>query len=348
MKPHVCLRALGIVIVGFVCMSLAHIYLGHASISAQRTTRDTIRVGEGAQLRASPSPSPSSSPSASPSSSPSSPSSTSPDTKNVHPSLGDDPPSRGPHVRLFCFMVISPVSYELELLKGMLRIRDTTQTKPGFLGCDSYAVYSNVSELNGVPGDVRVISAIQGSMDILHNTIWDKTVRPAVLKDKWARNAPILKAAWDQFFQDVYAKKIDLDKFDYVVKVDADTVFSADKLRFALSECRYSRDEPVLFRSLGPTGYQYYFVGAIEIFTLAAVRSFMQATKDGLSAAPQCKAISQQTVPGNSGFIPSEDTWISTCMGELHVRARTISSLLLNMDCHFPGKVSLTCYPATQ
>mmetsp|Transcript_115650 Transcript_115650/g.338265 ORF Transcript_115650/g.338265 Transcript_115650/m.338265 type:complete len:298 (-) Transcript_115650:40-933(-) len=128
---------------------------------------------------------------------------------------------------LFCFSVVRP-GPEAELLRLHLEV-------PMLAGCDAYAVYSNVSmmELMGVQGAMVLqqighgssfVQAVNGSMDVGMEGY--PAENPKTFS---ASNTPIFKQAWRALFATGARKR-----YDWVVKVDPDTILFPDRLRTIL------------------------------------------------------------------------------------------------------------------
>lgn len=126
--------------------------------------------------------------------------------------------SAGP--TLFCFSVARPNTHDVETVKVQLLF--------GMLNrCEAYAVYSNVSsaELLGadVMAKVNLSSdgvAVSGSMEV-----------PLDPQYHSALNAPVFHQVWQQVFKEGTYRR-----HDWTVKLDPDTVFLPDRLRWVLRQ----------------------------------------------------------------------------------------------------------------
>lgn len=186
--------------------------------------------------------------------------------------------------RLFCYAVVTPGSYEVELLQYQM------QHRAGIFGCDSFVVFSNVSELGlGLP----VRSVIEGPMDVHHNAF--KQFRGDAL------NTPIFMPVWTW----LAANNVS-EGFDWTVKLDADSVFYAPLLRHVTAgplpvsfpSCRRAaRSDP-----LALTYWQDWLPGPIEAINAAGMRLI-------LSRLSRCVA---RFPPGDYG----EDIWMQRCRAE--------------------------------
>mmetsp|Transcript_133640 Transcript_133640/g.415616 ORF Transcript_133640/g.415616 Transcript_133640/m.415616 type:complete len:297 (+) Transcript_133640:83-973(+) len=119
---------------------------------------------------------------------------------------------------LFCFCVARPSPVDVETLIAQLDMGMITR-------CDAYAVYSNVSAVQ-LLGAERVARlnlssdglAVNGSMDVA----MDPTYHSAL-------NAPIFHQVWQRIFREATYRK-----YDWTVKVDPDTAWLPDRLRWVL------------------------------------------------------------------------------------------------------------------
>ena len=115
---------------------------------------------------------------------------------------------------LYCFMVCHP--NEANLLRAHLEL--------GTLhGCDAFDVFSNTTHFTqSLPGGLDMIAAVEGTMDV-------------------PKGGPFRTSLNSHIFQQVWRAVFLLGRyrsFDWVVKVDPDTLFFADSVRMRLEGLR--------------------------------------------------------------------------------------------------------------
>jgi hypothetical protein len=117
---------------------------------------------------------------------------------------------------LFCFVVVRPNTTEVELVLAALEVAD------GLKSCDRYAIYSNASSLSGpgAPSSLAATAAIRGSMDVPLGGIYHT-----------AMNTPVFQQVYRRMFYDN-----DFRQYDWIVKLDADSVVNVPKLRRTLAK----------------------------------------------------------------------------------------------------------------
>jgi hypothetical protein len=123
---------------------------------------------------------------------------------------------------LFCFVVVMPNTTEVELLAAALADDN------GIKACDRYVVYSNVSRLSepDAPVSLAADAAIRGSMDVPRGGIYNT-----------AMNTPVFQQVYRKMFYDNNFRD-----YDWIVKLDADSVVSVSKLRSILA--KHKSDDP--------------------------------------------------------------------------------------------------------
>ncbi len=127
---------------------------------------------------------------------------------------------RGRRVRLFCFTVARPRTYEVELLQ-IQRALDI-----GVFSCDAHAILSNTTSL---ATNLSAIHAIRGSMDAILNP--QGLVRGDWIKGA-ALNAPVYLQVWRRLHRVLLeAARV----YEAVIKLDPDTLFYAPRLRRVLA-----------------------------------------------------------------------------------------------------------------
>mmetsp|Transcript_47862 Transcript_47862/g.136294 ORF Transcript_47862/g.136294 Transcript_47862/m.136294 type:complete len:379 (+) Transcript_47862:219-1355(+) len=121
---------------------------------------------------------------------------------------------------LFCTAMCLPHSYEVELLRAQY-----AKGKLGLFGCNSWAVYSNISfrlspELEYPPAQT----------DVIYGSLASKMIPGPNPKDPWtASNTEVFLRFWLKVTTNQNALKA-----DWTVKVDPDTVFMPGRLRSLL------------------------------------------------------------------------------------------------------------------
>lgn len=115
---------------------------------------------------------------------------------------------------LYCFMVCHP--NEANLLRAHLEL--------GTLhGCDAFDVFSNTTHFTQpLPGGLDMIAAVEGSMDVEKGGPFQTVLNSHIFQQVW--RAVFLRGRYRSF--------------DWVVKVDPDTLFFADSVRKRLGGLR--------------------------------------------------------------------------------------------------------------
>lgn len=169
---------------------------------------------------------------------------------------------------LFCFSVVRP-GYEADLSLVHLHA-------PMLAACDGYSIFSNVSlmELVGQLGAAAFVrdagrgtfaQAVNGSMDVKWSG-WPAE-NPRVFS---AENTPVFKQAWQVIFREGMWKQ-----YDWVVKVDPDTVLFPDRLRMIV-QGRNPQDKMAFFDGgeMCPTGMGGLAVLSRGVVEVIAAYSF--------------------------------------------------------------------------
>lgn len=117
-------------------------------------------------------------------------------------------------VSLYCFMVCHP--NDANLLRAHLEL--------GTLhGCDAFDVFSNTTHFTqSLPSGLAMIAAIEGSMDVEKGGPFHTSLNSHIFQQVWRA----------VFFLGRYRS------FDWVIKVDPDTLFFADSIRMRLEGLR--------------------------------------------------------------------------------------------------------------
>ena len=197
-------------------------------------------------------------------------------------------------VRLFCWVMLINVKPMLELFK---------EIHPELARCDGHAAYSNESfsvDLGG-GGAYRTTRAFRGPM----------AQKPKqTMFGKIAVNTPVFIKFWRFFIKFSAdgasartAAGTHLD-YDWIVKLDVDTVFFADRLRARLEELPPETEKaPVLLTNPCAPNYQQpngCFFGGLEVFSSALVEEY------ALKGRTACE-------PRAEGWDVSEDGYWREC-----------------------------------
>ena len=118
------------------------------------------------------------------------------------------------HVSLYCFMVCHPI--EANLLRAHLEL--------GTLhGCDAFDVFSNTTHFKqSLPDGFAMISAVEGLFDVEKGGPFHTSLNSHIFQQVWRA----------VFFLGRYRS------FDWIIKIDPDTLFFADSLRTRLEGLR--------------------------------------------------------------------------------------------------------------
>jgi len=215
--------------------------------------------------------------------------------------LSDDPPASPPGPKLFCFSVMMLGGEEERLLKTQLMKRCS------IFQCEESAILSSERYKLG--------SAEWGD-------VWTwKTNAAAVVKGKYGKhgqktdsflNTPQFILAWDVLIE---SKRI--WNFDFIVKVDPDAVFLADRLR---KEVKAYSGQAVYFTNCGKWASGNKLYGSLEVFSKEAIHAYSEKVDD-------CKALPWK---GKWG----EDYYMQQCMDKvLKVRAVHSDNLVADKRC---------------
>lgn len=194
---------------------------------------------------------------------------------------------------LYCFALMMPKSYEVELLTTLLDKRLSL-----FL-CDDYAIFSETEIVLG-KGDVTVVAEGIGPMHVEYGGIFNT-----------ALNTPVFLKAWEKVFND---GKYQL--YGWTVKVDPDCVFLPDRLRAQLAN---SDPEANVYLNNCDQGLH----GPIEVIALGGMREF----QNGLSKCNNNKKLKEEK--GQWG----EDVFLRHCLGLLQVNRVDNFRLLSEQAC---------------
>lgn len=158
--------------------------------------------------------------------------------------------------RMFCWAVVRPNSYEVELLNEHL---DNNLIS----GCDAWAIYSNVSL-----EELLVNKSVGASLS-------SPSLRGLALDTKLggrynnSLNTPIFIQAWRHIFSEAV-----FNQYDWIIKIDIDTVFLPDRVRQVLRSHDDISQNAVFFTTKG-TNFDD-LTGSIEILSRTAVRAYAE------------------------------------------------------------------------
>jgi len=177
---------------------------------------------------------------------------------------------------MLCWLVTMSEGVELELVK------DHYGHKRSVFACDDYVVFSDTTDLSPIVAtDIGALRSKRAPWGGWYNTL-------------------VFLHAWGSL-----AKEGKFANFQWVVKVDADSVFFPDRLWAHLHDAAWSK--PVYLKG------GKMLLGAIEVFSNAAVHAF---AKRGARVCTEDIEVS------------GEDGFINSCMGQLDVHASIDHSLL--------------------
>ena len=120
-------------------------------------------------------------------------------------------PSRGVQplrARLFCYSVVHPA--ELPLIQAQQELGS------GIFGCDHWVIFGNGTQLEGIAPE-RIVHAINGSMETPHGGEYGSALNTDLFLQVWRRVPAVVAATGTSF--------------DWVIKLDADSCFSAARMR---------------------------------------------------------------------------------------------------------------------
>mmetsp|Transcript_52049 Transcript_52049/g.111409 ORF Transcript_52049/g.111409 Transcript_52049/m.111409 type:complete len:330 (-) Transcript_52049:129-1118(-) len=161
---------------------------------------------------------------------------------------------------LFCFALTLPTGNEPKLLayhfkKGL-----------GVFGCDGHAIYSNVTSdkfASPLPQGLN-ISVLNESMETGFVPLWDGL---------HSLNSHVFEMVWRRVYSDAAYRQ-----YDWIVKVDLDTVVNHAHLRRLLSAQDHTRAMYVQNVDLGWFGFLWPWLslhGAIEVLSAKAVETYV-------------------------------------------------------------------------
>lgn len=229
-----------------------------------------------------------------------------PDERAKHSLPAPQGPKQAATSSMLCVQVITPYSYEVDLVTKQY------EKRMGIFGCALFAVYSN--QVLVLPGGLTTRKI--------------NTSQVAEVAGQWntALNTDVFMALWRAVILDG-----DYLKVNWIVKVDPDTVWFPNRLLLLLKNHGYldSLDRDVDGISLlNCKGAFTTMHGPLEVFSQAALISF----------AKQSRACFEgMTAWGDWQW--GEDLWVDQCMQKFTKIKRVYESQLMVEDhCHnWPG-----------
>jgi hypothetical protein len=203
---------------------------------------------------------------------------------------------------LFCFALLRVDTYELGLMEYQWEKRS------GIFACDSFRVFSDS------------VTTIAG-----RETLQTPEVEVGVTKDGTAGNTLLFMKVWDMIFEDgtVWDR-------DWTIKADPDTVLLPDRLRAHLEPHTNTWDHGgrLFFVNCNAWPWSSDFplmYGAVEVFSQAAMRQYMEFADHCLEALPAWETW-------------GEDLYMTRCMDQIDVGRISDFNLVGDMTCHGPGQ----------
>lgn len=190
-----------------------------------------------------------------------------------------------PKPSLFCWLLTTTNTEELAL------VRDQKSKHWGIFTCEEHAVLSDTS----VEVGADECSIAIGSTDCQKGG-WGSWI------NSWA-----FVKAWETIVKDGRYKQ-----HDWVVKVDPDTVFFADRLKAHMQGA--SGDDPWWLKNVPFSGYPT--IGALEVFSRAAMDAY------SLRGSSECDSWAVNS---------AEDEWICKCVTKLGAHPRQDDYALQHM-----------------
>jgi hypothetical protein len=179
----------------------------------------------------------------------------------------------------FCFMVIRPNSYEERLLQ-------TAMTDGGFPACTAFRVYSNLSTVAKQPA----FAAIKGSIDVPFGGEY---------------NCALNTGIFIQVYRAMFAEG-EYRKYDWVVKIDPDTVINDVVLQRVL-ERQPAPPGPLVLNNAEPSTVQHFG-------PLGLKGALIAVTSDAMALYAQNPAVCEKGVDWKD---KSEDWYLGICLIEM-------------------------------
>jgi len=127
--------------------------------------------------------------------------------------------------------------------------------------------------------------------------------------------SPLFVRAWEKMREEGT-----FEKYDWVVKVNADTVFFPDRLKSLLKQRGESPRNATFFANCQAADKSYSVIGALELFSVEAAKAYFKG-------ADRCETLLRSDKVEETGFI-------SKCMNLLEVDMATDFKLLRDGDCN--------------
>lgn len=219
----------------------------------------------------------------------------------------------GASISLFCFTLIQPVGKggDTHLLRSAAAYSDEPQLlsaqlekRVGLFACDKWVVYSNET----IPIGNTYTVPIAGSL-------------ACKFSRHYALNTEVFVRVWEAMAQDGQYRN-----YDWIVKVDADTVFFPRRLRNLLGKDTSKYAGAVYLNNCWKGMH-----GPIEVVSREAAEAF--STK--MNQCNQLRSQAMQPYLSNTDWNHAfgEDVFIARCLGLLRVRKADSFDLLEEASC---------------
>ena len=211
--------------------------------------------------------------------------------------------------RLFCFTVIG-VASETALVAHQFR------TSTGVFACDASAIFSNASSIPGLPASLPLIAAIKGNIAVQRDSQWGSYANSQLFIQLWRH--------FDSSLQHVFRS------FEWIIKVDPDTVLLPSLLRILLGDLETETKGPDR-RATGLRPHRDainarhvpgWIGGPLETYSSAGMKLLTQHIHQ---CAEWCDA--------SSDWGKAEDVWLTCCTDILrqnHLIRTCINARLLH------------------
>jgi len=200
---------------------------------------------------------------------------------------------------LYCIAVLLPYGFEPGLMEALY------QKRLSLFSCDGYTVYSNTS----LPQTSFPLHTITMEMDMRYNPETD-----------FPLNTPVfLKVLHAELASGRY------ESFDWIVKVDPDTVFFPGRLQSLLADVF-----PGVVKEPGKVWLQNceaQLRGAIEVISKKALATFL------LNSDEMCIDIYSEATVDDASMAFGEDQFMQRCLARLNVPQVDQFNLLSDVSC---------------
>jgi len=206
---------------------------------------------------------------------------------------------------VLCVVLATPGTYEPHLLAGQYVL------KAGIFQCDDFAIVTNVTAAELFADHVDLIEELTPKVWTIGTSLWVPQVAgppgfdpssPKEFGEKGAKhlaNTPVFLRFWKAVEATGLYKK-----YDYTVKVDADTVLLPQRLSGFLTG---RPKKPEYFLNVDKDMYGNFLHGPIEILSSEAMDVFAKRHKECEAAIPK--------------LAYGEDFWLNKCLQHLKVTA---------------------------